>query len=156
MSLWPNTKGLQMVGLFTALPDVRIRYDMVLPIHVFYSIQWSLQSLIWSFDQVHHLCALVLSDPVLLRHRQWLPSADHGTVHLRLDECQCCECNCTDQTSTDHLINFPPSKALVCIFSPKIYVILFEKHKNVRKQEGSGSMMSRRHHSRSENPIIIL
>uniref|UniRef100_A0A914H5N1 G-protein coupled receptors family 3 profile domain-containing protein n=1 Tax=Globodera rostochiensis TaxID=31243 RepID=A0A914H5N1_GLORO len=33
--------------------------------------------------------------------------------------------------------------ALVCIFSPKIYVILFEKHKNVRK-EGSGSMLNRK------------
>uniref|UniRef100_A0A183BM47 G_PROTEIN_RECEP_F3_4 domain-containing protein n=1 Tax=Globodera pallida TaxID=36090 RepID=A0A183BM47_GLOPA len=33
--------------------------------------------------------------------------------------------------------------ALVCIFSPKIYVILFEKHKNVRK-EASGSMLNRK------------
>ncbi|KAL3078915.1 hypothetical protein niasHS_014697 [Heterodera schachtii] len=33
--------------------------------------------------------------------------------------------------------------ALVCIFSPKIYVILFEKDKNVRK-EGSGSMLNKK------------
>ena len=26
--------------------------------------------------------------------------------------------------------------ALVCIFSPKLWIILFEKEKNVRKQEG--------------------
>jgi hypothetical protein len=37
--------------------------------------------------------------------------------------------------------------ALVCIFSPKIYIILFEKHKNVRK-EGGGSMLQRRKTSR--------
>uniref|UniRef100_A0A915NB71 G-protein coupled receptors family 3 profile domain-containing protein n=1 Tax=Meloidogyne javanica TaxID=6303 RepID=A0A915NB71_MELJA len=33
--------------------------------------------------------------------------------------------------------------ALVCIFSPKIYIILFEKHKNVRK-EAAGSIMQRK------------
>ncbi|KAF7638281.1 G_PROTEIN_RECEP_F3_4 domain-containing protein [Meloidogyne graminicola] len=34
-------------------------------------------------------------------------------------------------------------QALVCIFSPKIYIILFEKHKNVRK-EAVGSIMQKR------------
>ncbi|VDO74220.1 unnamed protein product, partial [Heligmosomoides polygyrus] len=33
-------------------------------------------------------------------------------------------------------ISMSANVALVCIFSPKLWIILFEKHKNVRKQEG--------------------
>ncbi|CAK5019484.1 unnamed protein product [Meloidogyne enterolobii] len=40
-------------------------------------------------------------------------------------------------------ISMSANVALVCIFSPKIYIILFEKHKNVRK-EAAGSIMQRK------------
>ncbi|VDM52581.1 unnamed protein product [Angiostrongylus costaricensis] len=33
-------------------------------------------------------------------------------------------------------ISMSANVALVCIFSPKLWIILFEKHKNVRKQDG--------------------
>lgn len=33
--------------------------------------------------------------------------------------------------------------ALVCIFSPKLWIILFEKHKNVRKQDGDYMLQKR-------------
>ncbi|KHN85912.1 putative metabotropic glutamate receptor mgl-1 [Toxocara canis] len=40
-------------------------------------------------------------------------------------------------------ISMSANVALVCIFSPKLWIILFEKHKNVRKQDGE-YMLSRR------------
>ncbi|WKY15018.1 hypothetical protein Q1695_000494 [Nippostrongylus brasiliensis] len=43
-------------------------------------------------------------------------------------------------------ISMSANVALVCIFSPKLWIILFEKHKNVRKQEGN--MLNKRY---SEN-----
>ncbi|KAI1732138.1 receptor family ligand binding region domain-containing protein [Ditylenchus destructor] len=39
-------------------------------------------------------------------------------------------------------ISMSANAALVCIFSPKLYIILFQKHKNVRKQDGE-SMLKR-------------
>lgn len=40
-------------------------------------------------------------------------------------------------------ISMSANVALVCIFSPKLWIILFEKDKNVRKQEGE-SMLNKR------------
>ncbi|VDK43789.1 unnamed protein product [Anisakis simplex] len=40
-------------------------------------------------------------------------------------------------------ISMSANVALVCIFSPKLWIIFFEKHKNVRKQDGE-YMLSRR------------
>ncbi|CAI5454294.1 unnamed protein product [Caenorhabditis angaria] len=37
-------------------------------------------------------------------------------------------------------ISMSANVALVCIFSPKLWIILFEKHKNVRKQEGESML----------------
>ncbi|CAD6188743.1 unnamed protein product [Caenorhabditis auriculariae] len=43
-------------------------------------------------------------------------------------------------------ISMSANVALVCIFSPKLWIILFEKHKNVRKQEGE-SMLNKSNRS---------
>ncbi|VDK40189.1 unnamed protein product [Cylicostephanus goldi] len=40
-------------------------------------------------------------------------------------------------------ISMSANVALVCIFSPKLWIILFEKHKNVRKQEGENMLNKR-------------
>ncbi|KIH49742.1 hypothetical protein ANCDUO_20182 [Ancylostoma duodenale] len=57
-------------------------------------------------------------------------------------------------------ISMSANVALVCIFSPKLWIILFEKHKNVRKQEGEnmlnkrslGNCSSRLYGSTTEEP----
>uniref|UniRef100_A0A915D961 G-protein coupled receptors family 3 profile domain-containing protein n=1 Tax=Ditylenchus dipsaci TaxID=166011 RepID=A0A915D961_9BILA len=40
-------------------------------------------------------------------------------------------------------ISMSANVALVCIFSPKLYIILFQKHKNVRKQDGENRLHKR-------------
>uniref|UniRef100_A0A0K0D123 G_PROTEIN_RECEP_F3_4 domain-containing protein n=1 Tax=Angiostrongylus cantonensis TaxID=6313 RepID=A0A0K0D123_ANGCA len=56
-------------------------------------------------------------------------------------------------------ISMSANVALVCIFSPKLWIILFEKHKNVRKQDGDmlnkrslGNCASRLYGSTTEEP----
>lgn len=40
-------------------------------------------------------------------------------------------------------ISMSANVALVCIFTPKLYIILFQKHKNVRKQDGESMLRKR-------------
>ncbi|VDN53509.1 unnamed protein product, partial [Dracunculus medinensis] len=52
-------------------------------------------------------------------------------------------------------ISMSANVALICIFSPKIWIILFEKHKNVRKQGGE-QLFSKRGYSTTGNDYVAV
>ncbi|KAH7732252.1 metabotropic glutamate receptor 3-like protein [Aphelenchoides avenae] len=88
-------------------------------------------------QHVHHLRGVGLMDLLLLRHRQRFPGKlGHSCTakQIRLLQIQ--------TTSLCISISMSANVALVCIFSPKLWVIFFESNKT-SKQNGDGILRKR-------------